>query len=145
MQSNTLHSSLRWFGWCVVLLLVGAPLVLAQSTREGTAEEIIVRNNSGTMYQHKNYFITVISSVVGKKGIPNRVKIGDRVTVEDITITVNYIRVTRHLEDISYNDQILARKGEVTCALAESPEDFPDREDGKSRVWVHVKQCQPLR
>ena len=145
MESSTSLRSLRPFGWCVVLLLVGAPLVSAQSTRVENAEEIIVRNNSGTMHQHKNYFITVISGVVGKEGIPNRIKIGDRVTVEDITITVNHIKVTHVLENISYNGQILARKGEVTCVLVESPEDFPDREDGKSRVWVYVKQCQPLR
>ena len=100
MKFITSRSLLRPSGWCVVLLLVGAPLVLAQSTREGTAEEIIVRNNSGTMHQHKNYFITVISEVVGKEGIPNRIKIGDRVTVEDITITVNHIKVTHVLENI---------------------------------------------
>jgi hypothetical protein len=85
MKFSALHKSLSPFGLCVGLLLVGAPLVLAQSTRVENAEEIIVRNNFGTMHQHKNYFITVISGVVGKKGIPNRIKIGDRVTVEDVT------------------------------------------------------------
>jgi hypothetical protein len=69
MKSITSRSLLRPFGWCAVLLLVGAPLVSAQSTRVENAEEIIVRNNSGTMYQHKNYCITVISSVVGKEGV----------------------------------------------------------------------------
>ena len=109
-----------------------------------SANEIMVLDDSAVMNQTKDYFVTSRTGPVGKNGIPKSIKKGDKITVKDTTITVNFIQVTYILEDMSYAGQTFAKKGDVSCTLVQSPKDFPEKGD-RSRIWIFVEKCKPLR
>jgi hypothetical protein len=46
--------------------------------------------NSATMYAHTNYY-HLLSGAVGKSGIPDRIRIGDKITVGDRSLTVRAV------------------------------------------------------
>ena len=116
-------------------------------TREYQAISIRVKGKSATMYQHKNYFVTVTSGPVGSDGIPEFIQVGDVVTVKDSTIHAQYIFVTEVLEDMKYGNEILSRKGEVHCIIVQSRENLPyvDEHESRDRLWINVKDCEPLK
>lgn len=128
----------------LILIYVTGVAIAGPASKDYSATEVMVLNDSALMYRTKNYFVTQTTGPVGKKGIPQRIKKGDRITVNDTTITVNHIRVTNILEDMFYAGRTFARKGDITCTLVESRSDFPNDEI-KSRIWIHAKQCRPLR
>ena len=105
-----------------------------------------VMNGSATMYADTNYFVTFGRGAVGTDGIPELIKLGDRISVKDRSLTVNHILVTEILEDMSYGGKVFARKGEVRCLLMERLEDSPnfDENSNRSRLWINITDCKPL-
>ena len=101
-------------------------------------------NNSAIMHQTKNYFLTSVTGPVGSKGIPTNIKLGDQITVEDVSISINHIFVTKYLADLEYRGEFLARKGQIRCVLVEKERDLPYNENGKSKIWIVVDNCLPL-
>jgi hypothetical protein len=91
-------------------------------TRKYQADSIRVKGKSATMYQHKNYFVTMTSGPVGSEGIPEIIQVGDVVTVKDSSIQVQYIFVTEFLVDMKYGSKILGKKGDVHCTIVQSRE-----------------------
>ena len=115
------------------------------TTRKYQVASIRVMNGSATMYADKNYYVTFSRGPVGKEGIPELVKVGDKITVTDRSLTVNHIFVTEILEDMSYSGKVFARNGEVRCVLVERPEDKPGVDDNyRNRQWINITDCKPL-
>ena len=112
-------------------------------TKEYTATSICILNNSGTMLYNKDYWVTFVSGVVGKEGIPTVINAGDPITVKNTTIRANRIRVTRYLKDMIWKGEVLTRKGQTTCVIAQTEKDLPGDEE-RNRVWIYVEECQPL-
>ena len=110
----------------MLLILMAVTLGSAgEKTREYEATAVRVRNNSATMYAHKNYYVTLVSGPVGKEGIPEAIKLDDRITVKGRSLTVKYIFVKEILEDMQWAGKFLARKGDVTCTIVERFQDLP--------------------
>lgn len=38
----------------------------------------------------------------------------------------------------------MARKGDVTCVIVESEDNLPYGDQRRDRLWIHVKECEPL-
>jgi hypothetical protein len=105
----------------------------------------IIDKSAKMMRTHKKFFIFESSGPVGSSGIPEEIQIGDQITVKDVTITVNFIEVTKHLKDLTYLGETIIKKGDVSCAFAENRVDFPSgRDDGRMRVWINASKCMPI-
>lgn len=130
-----------------VILLVAISGSAAEKTREYETSAVRVRNHSATMHAHKNYYVTLVSGPVGKEGIPEVIKLGDKITVKDRSLTVKHIFVTEILEDMKWAGKVLGRKGDVTCTIVERLQDLPhvDENQWRNRLWIHVTECEPLR
>jgi ankyrin repeat protein len=135
-------------------LLIGVMFVMKKTTAESSADNRIreykasslrVLNQSATMHEDKNYFITQTRGPVGKEGIPEAIKLGDTVTVKGKTIHVKHIFVTDYLAEMKWGGQVLAKKGDVRCVVVESEENLPYGDDKRNRLWIYVEQCQPLQ
>lgn len=150
-NASTLHRMIRRaarIGTATLLILMVVTIGAAgEKTREYEATAVGVRNNSATMYAHKNYFVTLVSGPVGKEGIPEAIKLGDTITVKDRSLTVKFIFVKEILEDMQWAGKVLARKGDVTCTIVERFQDLPhiDENQWRDRLWIHVTECEPIR
>jgi hypothetical protein len=113
--------------------------------QEFNAKAILVLDNSATMYQHKNYYITQTSGPIGKEGIPNIIRLGDVIVVKGKRIKVNFIFVTHYLTDLVSGKNVLARAGDVKCVIVETPKDLPYDEGYRDRLWINVEKCQPIQ
>lgn len=114
--------------------------------RKFEATSIRVKGKSATMYQHKNYLVTLASGPVGSEGIPEIIQVGDVVTVKDSTIRVEHIVVTEFLKDMKYGKDVLGKKGDIHCTIVQSLDNLPnvDEHDQRDRLWINVKDCEPL-
>lgn len=150
-NASTLHVMIRRAartGIPVLVILMAVTIgTAAEKTQEYEAMAVRVRNNSATMYAHKNYYITLVFATVGKEGVPEVIKLGDKITVKDRSLTVKHIFVTEILEDMKWAGEILGRKGDIQCTIVERPQDLPhvDENQWRDRLWVHVKECEPIR
>jgi hypothetical protein len=72
----------------------------AAQSKDYFVSEVALLNNSATMYKIKNRWITFATGAISKKGTPNRIRLGDQVTVKNTTITINHIRLTVWLENM---------------------------------------------
>ena len=114
--------------------------------RKSETTSIRVKGKSATMYQHKNYLVTLASGPVGSEGIPEIIRVGDVVTVKDSTIRVEHIVVTEFLKDMKYGKDVLGQKGDIQCTIVQSLDNLPyvDEHDQRDRLWINVKDCEPL-
>ncbi len=137
----------------VTVLSLGAGLILAatygiafssEQVRKSRAEAIEVLNQSATMYESRDYFITQVTGPVGKEGIPHVIRLGDAVTVKGKTINVNHIVVTQYLAELKWGNEVLARPGDVKCLLVESEKDIPSGDEYQNRLWINVDKCRPI-
>ena len=118
----------------------------SDQARKFEATSIRVKGKSATMYQHKNYLVTLASGSVGSEGIPEIIQVGDVVTVKDSTIKVEHIVVTEFLQDMKYGKDVLGKKGDIHCTIVQSLDNLPyvDEHDQRDRLWINVKDCEPL-
>jgi hypothetical protein len=102
-------------------------------------------NASATMYADRNYLVTSARGTVGSEGIPQVIKLGDKITVKDRSITVNHIFVTEIFEDMAWGGKTLGRRGDVHCLLVEKLEDNPsvDENANRNRLWINITDCKP--
>jgi hypothetical protein len=114
-----------------------------QKTGEYEVDSIQVLNNSAATRFRADYWITEVLGVVGGDGIPETIYLGDVITVEGRTLTVNYIFVTECLVELKWAAKVLCEKGQVQCLLVERLEDVPS-DRGTHRLWITVDQCRPL-
>jgi hypothetical protein len=126
-------------------VLIVAPRVMAsdEQVRKSKAHAAKVLNQSATMYESRDYWVTQVTGPVGKAGIPEVIRLGDIVTVNGKSIKVNYIFVTHYLVEMKWGNEILARPGDVKCMIVQSEKDVPDDEE-INRRWISVDQCQPI-
>ncbi len=115
----------------------------ADQVEYSRVSEIEVLNDSAVMYFHKYGVITSVTGPVGREGIPQRIRLGDVITVKDRTILVGVIEVTAVLEDIVWQGELVARKGDVLCDIAASPDELPSGRK-LSYLWINVTECRPL-
>jgi hypothetical protein len=113
-------------------------------TQEYQASEIRIISSSARMFQVKNYLITSVMSELGGEGLPEVVRLGDRLTVNDRSLAVNHIKVTRCLERMEWEGQVLCERGGTRCLLVEREEDVPS-DRGTHRLWVVVEKCAVIR
>jgi hypothetical protein len=127
-----------------LLSLVNMPLAWGLAVEKGEAKKIIVKNNSATMYQHKNYYTTLSSGPIGSAGIPTAISLGDTVLVKDKQLTAKHIFWTRYLERAEWQSKVLVEAGSVTCVIVQTLDDLPDKDEDRwrDRLWVHVSDCQ---
>lgn len=150
-NASTLHRMIRraaGIGVAMLVILMAVTVgAAAEKTREYEATAVRVRNNSATMYAHKNYYVTLVSCPVGKGGIPEAIKLGETITVKDRSLTVKYIFVKEIREDMQWAGKVLARKGDVTCTVVERLQDSPhvDENQWRDRLWIHVTECESIR
>lgn len=118
----------------------------SDQVRKSEAASIRVKSKSATMYQRKNYLVTVASGPIGSEGIPEIIQVGDVVTVKDNTIRVARIVVTEFLKDMKYGKDVLGMKGDIHCTIVQSLDNLPyvDEHDQRDRLWINVKDCEPL-
>lgn len=107
------------------------------------ATEIQVANNSATMFYQDDGWLTSTTGPVGSDGIPKTIKLGDTIRVKDKALVAKHIVVTYILEDMEWGGQVLAKKGDITCVIAESEKDFPG-DVAADRLWINVKECKPI-
>ncbi len=130
----------------IIIHLLGLalrPPAWGLSVEEGEAKKIIVKNHSATMYQHKNYYVTLSSGPIGSEGIPTAISIGDTVRVKDKQLTANHIFWTRYLERSEWLGKVLAEAGSVKCVIVQTLDNLPykDEDKWKDRLWIHVSDC----
>ena len=113
-------------------------------SRDYRATAVRVRNDSAMMYAHKNYYITQTSGSVGKEGIPENIKLGDIITVKGRTIKARHIVVSEAVVEMKWKGEVLAKPGDVTCVIVESEENLPYGDESRDRLWIYVKQCEPV-
>jgi hypothetical protein len=125
-------------------VLIVAPRVMAsdEQVRKSKAHAARVLNQSATMYESRDYWVTRVTGPVGKAGIPDVIRLGNVVTVNGKSIKVNYIFVTQYLVEMKWGRETLARPGDVKCVIVESEKDVPDDQE-IDRRWISVDQCQP--
>ena len=88
--------------------------------------------------------ITKISGSEGSVGIPEVLRLGDRITVNARSLTINYLSATECLKQMKYGGEVFCDKGQVTCVAYESPGDNPSDESySGSKEWIYVKHCAP--
>ncbi len=137
------------FAWLAALLallglgLSARPAAAADMVESSRVAEIEVLNDSATMYFHEYGVITSVTGPVGREGIPSSIRLGDVITVKDRTIRVGVIEVTAVLEDIVWQGELVAQKGDVLCDVAESEDALPT---GRKRnyLWINVTECRPV-
>lgn len=119
----------------------------SDQVRKSEATSIRVKGKSATMYQHKNYLVTLASGPVGSEGIPEIIQVGDVVTVKDSTIRVEHIVVTEFLKDMKYGKDVLGKKGDIHCTIVQSLDNLPsvNELEQRDRLWINVKDCEPLK
>lgn len=130
--------------WTVLpVALLGFPFIAnASATREYFTSGATVLNNSAIMHEHDAGWIFSTSSQVASEGIPDIIRAGDPITVNGKVVVANYIKATEILEDLTYQGDIIARAGDVTCVVASLKEDFPNAED-RDRLWIMIGDCRP--
>jgi hypothetical protein len=156
-RRKILRSSVAVFLSVSLVILVAAFVTIGRNSeitsarqndksKEYTATSVRVKSDSATMYRHKNTFLGVSSGPVGKSGIPERIRIGDAITVDGSTIRVNHIVVTEILTDMSYGGKVFATAGDIHCNIVESLENLPsvDENTSRDRLWINVQDCVPL-
>jgi hypothetical protein len=125
------------------LIVAARVAASAEQVRKSKADAVRVLNQSATMYESRNYFVTRVTGPVGKEGIPAVIRLGDVVTVKGTSIRVNHIFVTQYLVEMKWGKEVLARAGDVKCMIVESEKDLPDDEE-INRRWIKVEQCQSI-
>jgi hypothetical protein len=119
--------------------------VSAAQSKDYFVSEVAILNNSATMHKTKNRWITFVTGSVGKKGIPNRIRLGDQITVKNTTITINHIRLTVYSENMRMPQGYKSKKkGDMSCVLVESKSDIPDERE-RARIWINATACRPVR
>ena len=79
------------------------------------------------------------------KGIPKKIKIGDIISVEDVSITVRHIIVNYFIEDIpDWGGVKLPKKGDITFVIVESLDDVPS-DNNANRTWIYSTDYQPKK
>ncbi len=143
MKQKLKMKSLLQAGAMATLVTSFAATAFAESARDYAASAVRVLENSATMLEHDVGWITTTSGPVGSEGIPDAIRLGDTITVEGRAVTANIIKVTEILEDMRYRGETFARAGEVSCVVASSEENLP-RDDERDRLWIHIKNCEPI-
>lgn len=129
----------------LVALVVVSPALAGDKIRESSASAVRILDKSALMHQQRDYWITTRSGPVGSEGIPELIRLGDRITVKGKSLVVKHIYVHEILEDMSYRGESLGRKGDIQCTIVESPDDRPGSEHGKkNRLWIHARKCEPV-
>ena len=108
--------------------------------KEYKAFEIEINNNSGKMYETKDWLVTTITRGLGSVGIPKIIKIGDSITVKDVTLNVNFIFVTEWDEDVG----ALASKGDIWCMVLENEKHHPSYGSSNNKKWINIENCKPI-
>ena len=134
-----------WLTLAALIVIMGSSATaVALKTERGRASVIRVQNNSATMSEHKDYFITCTSQQVGKGGIPQIIRLGDTIRVQDKEITVNYIFWTKFLERSKEPNGTIVEAGVIRCVAVESLDDQPSA-ICRDRLWIYVRDCALLR
>ena len=127
------------------IMLFFHPAYAGSKSRSVMANQVRVLDDSATMLEDDVGFFTTTRGPVGSEGIPKVISKGDRITVEGKTVTANIIKVTYILEDMKYRQKVFARRGDVNCVVASSPQDLPsDSDDERDRLWIYIAKCRPI-
>jgi len=126
------------------LLTVGAAPVIAQhDITEFEARSIRVLGNSAVMHSQQDYWVTSATGPIGSKGIPETIRLGDAITVNDRTVMAKHIYASRCNRRIEGAGKVLCEDGHTSCVVVEKPEDRPS-DQVRNRLWIHVKNCAPV-
>ena len=129
----------------VLFLLVSpGPVDAQQKTKEYKADFVQVLRDSATMHFLADYWITEVLGVVGEEAIPETIKLGDAITIEDSILIVKHIFVTECLVDLKWDSEVLCEEGQVQCLLVERLEDVPS-DKGTHRLWITVARLPSFR
>jgi hypothetical protein len=150
LNASMLYGIFAAVAYLSMTVLAGAqgyePKGRQESTNEYLASHVRVNANSATMFERRNYYVTLSSGPVGSEGIPAEIRLGDVIEVSGRKMRVGLLVVTEYLQNMEWNGQVLARKGQVACAAAENGDNLPwvDEDDWRDRLWVDVQDCTAL-
>jgi hypothetical protein len=113
------------------------------STREFTATAVQVLDGSASLHYHTGYLITSVTGDLGGAGIPETIRLGDTISVQDRKLTVHYIYGTECLKRMEWGGEVFCDVGQTYCVAVERPEDVPSDEE-RDRQWIYVKKCKPI-
>ena len=125
-------------------LLVNTETYAGEYSKETKSDEVLILNNSAKMFKERWRRGTWITGTMGTKGISKKVKIGDIISVEDVSITVRHIIVNHFIKDMpDWEGTKLPKKGDITCLLVETLDDVPS-DNNANRTWIYSTDCQPI-
>ena len=98
-------------------LLVSTETYAGKYSKETKSDEVLILNNSAKMFK-KRWRGTWITGPIGTKGIPKKIKIGDIISVGEVSITVRHIIVNHFIKDMpDWGSIKLPKKGDITCVI----------------------------
>lgn len=112
-------------------------------TSKTLVQEVVVLDDSATMYYHDVGWITTTSGTIKSGGFPKQISQGDILSAEGNEIVANIIIVTEVLEDYSGWGMEL-KAGETSCLIVEDEANIPTDEE-LDRLWVRVDKCLPVQ
>ena len=122
--------------------LISTETFAGKYSRETKSNEVLILNNSAKMFQER-WKGTWITGPIGTEGIPKKIKIGDKISVENITITVRHIIVNHFIKDMpNWGGIKTPKKGDITCVLVETLDDVLS-DNNANRTWIYSTDCQP--
>ncbi|MGH8617171.1 MAG: hypothetical protein ACREUW_05730 [Burkholderiales bacterium] len=127
----------------ITFCLLCPPCAHAQKIQTSRAAAIEVLDGSASLLSRE--FVGQSCTVKPRIALPeaHEVRIGDTIGVEGYSFKVGLIEVDTHLDDITFNDQVIAKAGDVVCLLAAGEKSWPYAFTCNA-LWVRVGKCRPL-
>jgi len=145
MTPPATRSRIKKYGFLFVNAfgLFCTPCVQAQQVQTSRATAIEVLDGSASLLSRE--YVGQSCTVKPHIDLPGtrEMRIGDEIRVEGYSFTVGLIEVDTHLEDISFNGQVIAKAGDVVCMVAASERSWPYVLSCNA-LWVRVGKCRLL-
>ena len=122
----------------LLFLIPDASGVIAGDTR---VEEVSV---TGTIdcFTTTNWFVTSTTGPCSDFVPPSRVRVGESFNANDKKFKIGIIIASQAEEDLLTHG-LNIKKGEWTCAAAETEDQIPTASDEvRNRTWLHMRKCE---
>ena len=77
------------------------------------------------------------------KGL-SKISIGDNLSFGKHSFKVGVISAQRFIRDVCWNGELLGKKGQTTCVVAEDKSSLPSDKDCDA-LWLYVESCNILK
>jgi hypothetical protein len=113
------------------------------SAGEFYAEAVAAADGEVKCLAHTSWIITTVSGPCKSFMPPEKVALGQTFVADGETQRIGVIVANQAEKDFLTHGMDI-RKGQWTCVAAETKEDLPS-DDERSRTWLYIRKCEPLR